>query len=405
MTGRRGPSFAIVDATLVTMRPLGRDAARARVDDHDLDIVAHGSLVVRDGIIESVGTSTALPAGVDVIEAQGRVVMPGLVDAHTHALFAGDRIPDFEALAAGRKPAQGIAYTVEQTRRCSPEQLIDVGAARLGLMLAHGTTTAEVKTGYALTPDGETAMLEAMRALDARADMPHVVPTFCGAHALPPEYEDYDAFVDALCDRILPRVAAAKIARFADAFCERGYFTPEQSERFLAACARAGMTPRLHADELSHSGGARLAARLRCASADHLNYIDEADIAGLAAAGCTAVLCPATVEYLGLDRAAPARALMDAGVPVALATDFNPGTSPCPSLQVVAHLGRRRLSMTAAETLAAVTIQAARSLGSPAGVIDSGRPADLVMLGTCDLREFGYYYGANLVVWRSAGKA
>ena len=390
-------AFAIVDATIVTMRPLAAASGkRAAVSDDDLGILENASLVARDGVVQALGVGVKIPSDVFVIEASGSVVLPGLVDAHTHALFAGSRIPDFEAIAAGRAPALGIRYTVEQTRRCTPAQLIDVGAARLSLMLAHGTTTAEVKSGYALTAGGEVRLLQALQALGDRTDLPHVIPTFCGAHALPPEFDDYDSFVDELCAHILPEVAKTGIARFADAFCERGYFSIAQSERFLRACADAGMRLRLHADELAAGGGTQLAARLRCDSADHLNYADATGIEALAKTDAVAVLCPATTEYLGLDRYAPARKLIDAGVPVALATDFNPGTSPCPSLQTVAHLARRRLQMTAAEVIAAVTLRAARSLGSAAGVLDEGRPADLVVLKTSDYREFGYYYGANL---------
>ena len=404
MVGKRlGDSFAVVGATIVTMRPLAT-SPRSRVVDDDLGIVERGTIVVREGTIEALGRDAEVPAALDLIDAHGAVVMPGLVDAHTHALFAGDRVADFEDIAAGRPPKLGIRYTVEQTRTCTPSQLVDVGARRLTLMLEHGTTTAEVKSGYELTADGEIAMLEALGALDAFADMPHVVPTFCGAHALAPEFSTYDAFVDELVANIVPRVLAAKAARFADAFCERGFFTPQQSERFLKACAAGGLRLRIHADELALSGGTALAASLRCDSADHLNFADAAGIQALAAAGSTAVLCPATTEYLGLDRYAPARDLIDAGVPVALATDFNPGTSPCPSLQTVAHLARRRLYMTLAEVIAGVTVHAARSLRAQAGVLDVGRAADLVVLKTDDIREFGYYYGADMVSAVAVGK-
>ena len=402
---RLGASFAIVNATVITMRPLAhRVDSGAGVEESDLGIVNGGTVVANAGRIESVGTDGIAPKGVDRIDAAGQIVMPGFVDAHTHAMFAGDRIADFEAMSAGRKPSLGIRFTVEETRKRSPDELVDVGAARLSIMAAHGTTTAEVKSGYELTPSGEIAMLQAMRTLDERAGMPHIVSTFCGAHALPPEYETYDAFVDALCADFVPRVARSGLAAFADAFCERGYFTVDQSERFLTACAKAGMRLRIHADELSSSGGAMLAARLRCVTADHLNYVDAHGIESLAASKTTAVLCPATTEYLGLDRYAPARELIAAGVPVALATDFNPGTSPCPSLQVVAHLARRRLEMTAPEVIAGVTLRAARSLGVSAGVLEPGAPADLVLLQIADYREFGYYYGTNLVSGVAIGK-
>ena len=349
--------------------------------------------------------ATGPPAELDVYDVRGAIVMPGLVDAHTHALFAGDRVADFESLARGETPALGIAYTVAQTRELSLNALEVVGRRRLAPMLAHGTTTAEVKTGYALTADGEVRLLEAMDALDRSTGLPHVIATFCGAHALPPEFTSYDAFVDELVANVLPAVAKTGIARFADAFCERGYFTPEQSHVFLAACAARGMQLRIHADELSRSGGAKLAAALRCTSADHLNYIEDDDIAALRESGTTAVLCPATAQYLELSRLAPARALINEGVPVAFATDFNPGTCPCYSLQEVAHIARRHMRVSAAEVIAGVTTVAARSLDAAgmAGCLAPGRPADLLLLETADYREFGYYFGVNLVGWSAVG--
>jgi len=407
-----GASYAVINATLLTMAPLAaRVNGDARVSDDDLGIIRAGTVVVRDGRIEAINVgferSSNATDDLPVYDAGGCILMPGLVDAHTHALFAGDRVDDFEAMVAGRKPELGIAYTVEQTRRLGEAELVALGRRRLAAMLSHGTTTAEIKTGYALTAEGEAKLLRAIAALDAQPDMPHTIATFCGAHALPPEFTAYDAFIDELVERILPAAAATSIARFADAFCERGYFTPAQCRRFLAACAARGMQLRLHADELSANGGAALAAELRCISADHLNYVDSTGIAGLRGSGTTAVLCPATAEYLGLERLAPARALIEAGVPVALATDFNPGTCPGYSLQEVAHLARRRLHMTAAETLAGVTVFAARSLDAAgvAGCLAPGRPADLLLLDTADYREFGYYFGVNMARWACVGRS
>ena len=415
---RTGGDFAVVNATLVTLGPLSqRVRPSSAITDDDLGIVHDGSLVARGGRIVFAGrhrdgaqslrdAKAANPSAFEEIDARGRVLMPGLIDAHTHALYAGDRIADFESLAAGKVPSLGIRFTVERTRECTQQQLVEVGAAHLALAAAHGTTTAEVKTGYALTEDGETALLLAMRTIDSLAGAPHVVATFCGAHALPPEFASYDSFVEYLCERVVPRVAALGIARFADAFCEAGYFSVPQSERFLAACEATGMRLRLHADELAHSGGAKLAAKMRCVAADHLNFVDADDVAALARAGTIAVVCPATTQYLGLDRYAPARALIAAGVPVALATDFNPGTSPTPSLQAVAHLARRRLGLTVAETIAGVTAIAARSLclSELTGTLVEGAQADAVLLETSDHREFGYYFGANLAAWTFIAK-
>lgn len=401
-------SYAIVNATAVTMAPLGaRASADSAVGDDDLGLLEQAVIIVSQGRIQAVGPYADRAADVARVEAQGyaicdvgaKVVLPGLVDAHTHALFAGERLADFEALAAGRNPPLGIGYTVSQTRAAAPAALVAVGKRHLEWMRDHGTTTAEIKTGYALDAAGEVRMLAAMAALDALTQLPHVVATFCGAHALPPEFADHDDFVAELCDRILPAVIQTKIAKFADAFCELGFFSVDQSRRFLEACAALGLGLRLHADELSPAGGALLAAKLRCSSADHLNFVDSEAAAALARARVVGVLCPTTVDYLNLPRWPPARMLIDGGVRVALATDFNPGTSPCFSLQRAAHLARRKLGMSVAETLAAVTVWPAASLGlvGQAGCIAPGCRADMAILGIDDYREFGYYDGGNLV--------
>lgn len=403
-------SYSIHNATLLTLAPLASAAgAQSQIVADDLGIIERGTLLVENGVITAVGVHQDCAAAIaharsrfssfEEHDVGGSVVMPGFVDAHTHALFAGNRIGDFEDLAAGRKPALGMAYTIEQTRAAGEAKLVEIGARHLALMRDHGTTTAEVKSGYELNADGELLLLSVMARLGARPDLPRIVPTFCGAHALAPEFDDYDAFVDELCDRILPRIADQGIAWFADAFCETGFFTPQQSERFLRACAARGLRLRIHADELTLSGGAELAAKLRTTSVDHLNFVDKEGIGAVAAAGCIAVLCPGTVEYMALLRYAPARKLIEAGVPIALASDFNPGTCPCFSLQTVAYLARRRMGMTAHETIVAITLNAAYSLGlaGEIGSLTSGKRADLVVLATDDYRELGYFFGTNLV--------
>lgn len=406
----RPQSYSISNGTLLTLAPLAQAAGpQAHLEPLDLGLVEQGTVLVEHGVITAVGSHADCAPAVkharsrfanfQEYDASGRIVMPGFVDAHTHALFAGNRVTDFEDVIAGRKPALGMRYTIEQTRALTTEQLMKVGEEHLGQMRAHGTTTAEVKSGYDLTTPGELRMLEAIARLGSRPDLPRTVPTFCGAHTLPPEFQSYDAFVDELCDRMLPRVLEQRTAWFADAFCERGFFTPEQSERFLRKAVEGGLGARIHADELSHSGGAAVAARLHSTSADHLNFVDAIDISALAAAGCIAVLCPGTVEFLGLERYAPARSLIETGVPVAFATDFNPGTCPCFSLQTVAYLARRHMGIAAHEVLVGFTLNAAYSLGlaGEIGSLTTGKRADIVLLQTGDYRELGYFFGVNLV--------
>jgi len=409
-------SYALTNATLITLAPLANAAGpQAQITASDLGVVERGTILVEHGVLTAVGTGIQCEAAVAHARSRfanfgardmgERVVMPGFVDAHTHALFAGNRVADFEDLAAHRQPALGMRYTIEQTRAAGSEALVVIGARRLAQMLRHGTTTVEVKSGYALTTQGELDLLAIIAELGALPELPRTVPTFCGAHALPPEFSDYDAFVNELCDRMLPRVAEQGIAWFGDAFCEKGFFSPQQSDRFLRACASRGLRLRIHADEMSHSGGALVAARLRTASADHLNFIDDADVAALAGGGSVAVLCPGTVDYLGLARYAPARKLIDAGVPVALATDYNPGTCPCFSLQMIVYLARRHLGLAVHEAIAGVTLNAAYSLGlaGEIGTLTTGKRADVVVLDTSDYQELGYSFGTNLVASATVG--
>jgi imidazolonepropionase len=314
--------------------------------------------------------------------------VPGFVDAHTHAVFAGDRREELRRRLAGAAYAEiaaeggGIVATVRATRAASEEALVDVTLPRLREMLACGTTTAEVKSGYGLDVESELKMLRAVRRLDA-AQAIDLVPTFLGAHEVPSEYRGRrDAYVDLVVNEMLPAVVREGLAEWCDVFCETGVFTPEESARILAAGAAQGLRPRIHADELGPSGGSLVAAQARARSADHLIFAPEEGIRAMADAGVVATLLPCAAFYLKLDRFAPARAFIDAGVPVALATDVNPGGGFSPSMPFAMTLACFAMQMTFEEALAAATINAAYALdrSRDAGSLEPGKLMDAVIL-------------------------
>jgi imidazolonepropionase len=331
------------------------------------------------------------------LDAGGRVVVPGFVDAHAHPLFAGDRAADFAALAALRPPPLGMPHTVERTRAAlaeDPERFWMRVDDRLRAALAHGTTTLECKTGYALTADGELALLAGAAARSGRADLPRLIVTLLGAHVRPPEFSDTDAYVEMLIERVLP-FARARGARYADVFCEAGFFTPAQARCYLAAAREAGLRLRAHCDELAPSGATALACELGADAVDHVNHIAPEDVARIAASGAVAVVCPGTIAYLGLRARAPVPELLAAGAFVALASDFNPGTSPCVNLAHIAHLGRRLWGLSAAEALHALTLAPSRSLREEAGRLVPGAVADAVILDLENPEAFGVAFGTN----------
>ncbi|HXQ95746.1 MAG TPA: imidazolonepropionase [Candidatus Acidoferrales bacterium] len=347
------------------------------------------------------------------LDVAGGTVTPGLIDPHTHLVFAGSRENEIELRRRGATYLEilaaggGILSTVAATRRASVDDLTASGHRWLREMLRHGATTVEAKSGYGLERDAELRQLEAIGRLDAEGPT-ELVPTFLGAHAVAPEFRDRpdatDAYVRDVIDVQLPAVAAQGIARFCDVFCEQGVFTAEQSRRVLLAGARLGLGLRLHADELRPSGGAELAAELGAAAADHLGVPSPAGIdalAGVADAGTpvVATLLPATSLFLKGDEYGPARELIDRGVPVALGTDFNPGTSPAPNLQLVLSLAVLRMGLTPLEALAGVTVNAAHALrlGDSHGTIEPGRQADLVAWDVPGIGQIPYWLGAGLV--------
>lgn len=398
---RRGTAQA--DAAVLSGGPLAVAAWRGR-------ILAAGS---SDDVHRQIAADGYPLDAFERLDAAGGLITPGLIDAHTHLVFAGTREAEWqmrtrgagylEILAAGG----GILSTVAATRAAPDDELLAGARRRLAEMLAGGTTTAEAKSGYGLDVDTELRLLDAIGRLDREGPV-QLVPTFLGAHAVPAGYRDRPdgagSYVASVVRDQLPAVARQGIARFCDVFCEAGVFSAEQSRRILRAAAEHGLALRLHADELAPSGGAELAAELGCVSADHLAAPSEDGIAALArvaAAGhpVVATLLPATSWFLGKHHFAPARRFVDAGIPVALATDLNPGTSPTVSLPLVMSIACVEMGLTPAEALAAVTINAAHSLGlgSEIGSIEPGKQADLVVWNVPALEQIPYWLGARLV--------
>lgn len=371
-------------------------------EERDLEVVS------RDGRILFLGhraerlRQLGEMAGAETLDARGGTLLPGFVDSHTHLPWAGSRENEFALRLEGKSYLEiaaqggGILSTVRSTRAASEDELVDNTLRRLDRMLSFGTTTAEVKSGYGLTLDDELKQLRAIRRA-AETHAVEIVPTLMAAHEFPPEYrDDRDGWVEIIVREILPAVAEAGLARFCDVFCEQGVFDVEQSRRVLEAGRAHGLIPRLHADEFVDSGAASLAAEIGAASADHLVAVSEEGIAAMAEKGVMAVLLPGVSFFLMKDDYAPARRLIEAGVPVALATDCNPGSSHTESLPFILQLGVFRLRMSIEECLTAVTLNPAcmLGLGDETGSVEVGKRADFVLLGEPNLRHLGYHLGA-----------
>lgn len=382
-------------ATLAGPQPRTGAAMRDLGLVHDAALAAADGRLVWLGHDRALETAVRLASGALVLDADGAAVVPGFVDAHTHLAFAGDRDEEVRRRLAGATYREiaaaggGILRTVESTRSATLEDLAEAIEVRLDEMLLCGTTTAEVKSGYGLETAAELRSLEAIRRAAAGHPVT-VVPTFLGAHEVPPEHRaDRGRFVDLLVEEMIPAVAGRGLAEFCDVFCEDGVFTVAQSRRILLAARERGMKLRLHADELGASGGAELAAELGARSADHLVFVSPAGMKALAAAACVATLLPAAAFYLRLGRFAPARALIEAGAPVALASDVNPGGGLSPSLPFAMALACFGMGLSLEEALAAVTVNAACSLDrqEEAGSLEVGKRADLVVLSSARLLD------------------
>lgn len=398
------------------LRGIGRLATcRAGGGQGELHAVDDAALAWEDGEIAWAGPEADLPAeladGASSGDAGGRLVVPGLVDAHTHLAFGGWRAGEFERRLAGesyREIAEeggGIAATVRATRAASPAELRERCRGFLGAMARLGVTTVEAKSGYGLRLEDELKQLRVYRRLAAGDRGPRVVPTFLGAHTVPPDWDrPREAYVEAVAEEWVPAVAEEGLARFCDAFVEEGAFTAAEARRVLEAGRARGLAPKLHADQLSDGGGAVLAAGIGAASADHLEHVTDDGIRALARAGVVAVLLPLAGLYLGQDPA-PARKMVDAGVAVAVATDFNPGTAPSYHLPLALTLACVRGRLTPPEALKGATLFAARAVGEEerAGSIGPGKRADFAVVDAEDVTHWLYHHRPNACVATVAG--
>jgi imidazolonepropionase len=380
-----------------------------------LHIIPDGGVLVRGETIAAVATSAELRAAYPdepALDAAGRAVLPGFVDPHTHLVWAGNRSAEFELRLMGRTYLEilaaggGILSTVRATRQAAPDDLLAQTRQRAHTMFRHGTTTAEAKTGYGLETASEIGQLAALLRLDAEGPL-EIVPTFLGAHAVPPEFKnDPDAYTSLVCAEMLPAVrawwdahAAERPLPFVDVFCEVGAFSLGQTRRILSAAKGLGFPLKIHADEFENLGGASLAAELGAVSADHLVKTSPADVAALARSSTAAVALPCTPFGLAEAAYTPARAILEAGGLLAIATDLNPGTAWCESMQFAIALACRYLRLAPAQAIAAATINAAAAIGRAAtiGSIEPGKQADLLILAEADYRHLGYRFGTNLV--------
>ena len=405
-------SLALLHASqLVTLS--GPKRPRVGKELSELEIIRDGGILIRDGKIDSVGPSDEIEknlnanriqvsdgvSNVEVVDLGGRIALPGFVDAHTHLVFGGNRVDDFERRARGEsyeqiaKAGGGIWSTVQKTRVAGEEELFQLTKKRVDWFLKGGTTTIEAKSGYGLTVEDELKILRVIRRLSDETRL-EIVPTFLGAHAFPRD-TSADKYVDLVINEMMPRVAKEKLAEFCDVFCERGYFDVGQSRKILTAGKMLRFKLRGHVDQLSNSGGAKLMAELGAITADHLEKTDEQGIAALKNANVQPVLLPGSVYALGLKEYPRAREMIDAVLAVVLATDFNPGSSPTPSMLMVLSLACTQMKMSPAEAISAATVNAAYSLsrGDKVGSLEPGKLANVAVFECEDYRELAYWFG------------
>ena len=400
-------SLAVLHASeLLTLA--GTERPRTGQEMSNLAIIRDGGMLICDGRIEIVGPSDEIEKSrgeAEIVDVGGRVVLPGFVDAHTHLVFAGTRLDDFERRAEGDSYEQiaaaggGIWSTVEKTRAASDSDLFEQAKKHASWFLKCGTTTVEAKSGYGLAVNDELKILRVIGRLNDETPL-EFVPTFLGAHALPHEdRQSPQRYVDLVINDMLPRVAKEKLAEFCDVFCEQGYFDIEQSKEILTAAKKLGLKLRIHADQLTNSGGAKLAAKLKATTADHLEKTDERGIAAMKSGRVQPVLLPGSVYGLGSTCYPRAREMIEAGLAVVIATDFNPGSSPSPSMPMMLSLACTQMRMSPAEAITASTINAAHSLGrgDKIGSLEAGKLANFSIVDCEDYRELAYWFGSPQV--------
>ncbi len=391
---------------LVTAAAHG-ERVKTGAEMRELHIHTNASLLIQNGLITAVGGSElTAPEEIDVIDAEGRVVLPGFVDSHTHTVFAGSRENEFAMRAEGKSYQQiaeaggGILSTMRATREAGKRELYRLAERRLNDMLRHGTTTVEIKSGYGLSPEAEMKMLEVINELK-RDHYSTIVATFLGAHAFPPEYkDDKNGYVSRLCEYMLPYVAEKKLATFVDIFCENGYFDLKMTEQIILEAKRHGLIPKIHADQMNAIGATELGARLNAISVDHLEKTNEHGIEALKNSQTIATVLPGCSLFLDHPYA-PARAIIDAGIPLAIATDFNPGSQMSYSMQMMMTLACTQMRMTPEEAITAATLNGAAALGlsHETGSIETGKQADVVIYNVHDYRFIPYHYAVNHV-WK-----
>lgn len=391
------------------MNRLWHNARLMTLEGGGLGIVEDGAVACEGGITTYAGPRTGAPNAAETIDCEGRWISPGLIDCHTHLVYAGNRAREFELRLEGAsyeeiaRAGGGIVSTMKATRAASEDDLIAASLPRLDALIAEGVTTVEIKSGYGLSLDAERRQLRAARRLGEERNV-SVTTTFLGAHALPPEFTDRNAYVAHVCDVMLPTLAAEGLVDAVDAFCEGIGFSPDQVARVFAAAKAIGRPVKLHAEQLSELGGAALAANHGALSADHLEHLNEAGIAAMAASGTVAVLLPGAFYFTREEKRPPVAALRAHGVPIALATDCNPGTSPLTSPLLAMNMAATLFRLTVAECIAGFTREAARALGrSDIGTLAPGKACDLAIWDIGEPAELVYRMGFNPLharIWR-----